>query len=443
MGLLVPLLAVLSSPLPQDTETWSAWLELPGGRVRFGLELAREDDLWHGILVNGPEILSLPGVDRDGTTLTIALPHPGSRLEARLADGRLAGSWESGETRLAFGAEAGDATTPTPEAAAPEHVAGRRNLAFEDGDASFLKLEQEAGAPTLSATVTGRNGTSSLFAGTVAGAALELSRFDGERALLLTGSVRADGTLGGDFHVSGGHRTTWTAARVPLRVHFVGNSYTERNDLPRLVAHLAAAAGVRTPLQTSADLVGGATLRQHWEGATRARVERSLPDVLVLQENSRIPDGRAVMREQVRGFVEAVRHGRTEVVLLMTWARRGRPEMLEELAAAYDGIAEELDLRVAPVGVAFARAVEAGLRPHDADGSHPNLVGSALAASVLLPVLTRRDPLDVPATALAGGLPAADGSPALPAVSEGVLARVLAIAHEVTAERGLLAPAGR
>jgi hypothetical protein len=49
---------------------------------------------------------------------------------------------------------------------------------------------------------------------------------------------------------------------APLKVLFVGNSFTARNDLPGLIARLAAAGG--KALEHRLISAGGASLRQHW-----------------------------------------------------------------------------------------------------------------------------------------------------------------------------------
>ena len=54
-----------------------------------------------------------------------------------------------------------------------------------------------------------------------------------------------------------------TRGSAPLKVLFIGNSFTARNDLPGLVAELAAARG--KTLQHRLISAGGASLRTHWK----------------------------------------------------------------------------------------------------------------------------------------------------------------------------------
>jgi len=49
---LIPTLG-LATGAQQDTSTWRAWFDVPGGQLPFGLELVHENETWTGFLVNG------------------------------------------------------------------------------------------------------------------------------------------------------------------------------------------------------------------------------------------------------------------------------------------------------------------------------------------------------------------------------------------------------
>ena len=69
----------------------------------------------------------------------------------------------------------------------------------------------------------------------------------------------------------------------PLKVLFIGNSFTARNDLPGLIANMAAARGqtIRHDLIS----VGGASLRTHWNaGKALKAIRDGQYDAVVLQE---------------------------------------------------------------------------------------------------------------------------------------------------------------
>jgi hypothetical protein len=183
--------------------------------------------------------------------------------------------------------------------------------------------------------------------------------------------------------------------RAPLRVLFIGNSFTARNDLPGLIARLAEARG--KSLQHRLISAGGASLRSHWNAGEAPKViHEGQCDCVVLQEQSTLPVKNARrMHENVRLFDEAIKAAGAKTVLYMTWARQDAPESQQAIADAYAGIGRELAATVAPVGLAWQRVLRRHVRPalHDKDQSHPTLAGSYLAACVFLAVLLHESPV--------------------------------------------------
>jgi hypothetical protein len=182
-----------------------------------------------------------------------------------------------------------------------------------------------------------------------------------------------------------------------LKVLFVGNSFTARNDLPGLTARLAAARG--KALEHRLISAGGASLRQHWNaGEAGKAIQEGRYDRVVLQEQSTLPvKNPKRMHENVRLFDEAVQAAGGTTVLYMTWARLNAPESQRAIADAYTGVGEELGATVVPVGLAWQRFLRRHDRPalHDRDQSHPTLAGSYLAACVFLAVLFQESPVGV------------------------------------------------
>src|SRR5262245_57577925 len=190
---------------------------------------------------------------------------------------------------------------------------------------------------------------------------------------------------------------TRTSGSTPLKVLFIGNSFTARNDLPGLVARLAVARD--KGLQHRLISAGGASLRTHWNaGEAQRAIQEGQYDRVVLQEQSTLPVKNAKrMHENVRLFDEAIKAAGATTVLYMTWARLGAPESQQAIADAYAGIGRELGATVVPVGLAWQRFLRQHDRPvlHDRDQSHPTLAGSYLAACVFLAVLFQESPVGV------------------------------------------------
>src|SRR5262249_41915567 len=87
---------------------------------------------------------------------------------------------------------------------------------------------------------------------------------------------------------SGDLMATRNRTGAPRKMLFIGNSFTTRNDLPGLVAQLAAARG--RAIQHRLISAGGASLRQHWNaGEAHQAIHEGKFDHVVLQEQSTLP----------------------------------------------------------------------------------------------------------------------------------------------------------
>ena len=205
------------------------------------------------------------------------------------------------------------------------------------------------------------------------------------------------------------------AAEKPVRVLFVGNSFTAINDLPKLTAQLAASARPRRLMETEFAGEGGATLQRHWEGDRALReIRRGGWDYVVLQDQGALghyDDGTAAPRiadpvlfhEFARRFDEEIRKAGAKTVLLMTWARLDAPQTQAALTRAYLDAGHALNALVAPAGVAWqlALAERPGIPLHHADRSHPAAAGSYLAACVLYATLFSSSPEGLASAGLA------------------------------------------
>ena len=183
--------------------------------------------------------------------------------------------------------------------------------------------------------------------------------------------------------------------RGPQKVLFIGNSFTARNDLPGLIARLAAARGWHMEHRLISS--GGASLRTHWNaGEAPKAIQDGHYDAVVLQEQSTLPVKNAKrMHENVRLFDEAIKAAGSTTVLYMTWARLTAPELQQAITDAYASIGQELKATVVPVGVAWQNFLRDHEQPslHDRDQSHPTAAGSYLAACVFLAALFGENPV--------------------------------------------------
>ncbi len=192
-----------------------------------------------------------------------------------------------------------------------------------------------------------------------------------------------------------------------MKILFIGNSFTARNDVPALIAALAEVRGER--LDHELISAGGASLRMHWnKGEAQKAIARTRYDYVVLQEQSTLPVKNVTrMHENIRLFDGAIKESGAKTALYMTWAREKTPGTQRALTDGYRAIGEELGARVVPVGIAWEQLLTTPGHPvlYDKDGSHPSLAGSYLAACVFLAVLFEQSPVGI-ATQLKGLTPA-------------------------------------
>jgi hypothetical protein len=192
----------------------------------------------------------------------------------------------------------------------------------------------------------------------------------------------------------------------PLRVLFVGNSYTYVNDLPAMFARLAEAGGFS--VETAMAAAPGWTLADHAaSGQTLQAIRGTRWQYVVLQEQSAVP---VIERERVERMYPAVRSLVREIagvgaapLLFMTWGHRdGLPgtgcenfgAMQRTLSEAYTRIAGELGIGVVAVGNVWreARVRDPRIGLWQSDGSHPTVQGSYLAACVFYATIFKRSP---------------------------------------------------
>ena len=182
-----------------------------------------------------------------------------------------------------------------------------------------------------------------------------------------------------------------------INMLFIGNSFTQRNNMPGLLADMAAARDLCVKHELIS--AGGASLRSHWNaGRTAKAVETGGYNYVVLQEQSTLPVKNAKrMVENVRLFDESIKRAGSKTVLYMTWARQHTPEAQQVITDAYNTIGDELGAIVVPVGLAWQNFLAKHDKPvlHDRDQSHPTLAGSYLAACVFLAVLLQKSPVGV------------------------------------------------
>ena len=188
-----------------------------------------------------------------------------------------------------------------------------------------------------------------------------------------------------------------TVVAQPKRILFIGNSLTYRQD--GIYTHLEKLAASTDPpciLQTEKSVKGGATLKTHWERPEpREAIIKADCDVVVLQED--LPEiNVSYFQEYARRFVLEIRKAKSRPILLMAWyyPRLGWISTAE-IARAHLDIAKELNVEVAPVGLAWQRSIKkrSDLDLYVADHEHASIYGTYLATCVVYATLFGRSPV--------------------------------------------------
>jgi hypothetical protein len=198
----------------------------------------------------------------------------------------------------------------------------------------------------------------------------------------------------------------------PIKVLFLGNSYTSVNNLPSLVTQLACPLGYK--IEYDANTPGGYWFRDHLANATtQAKINAQNWNFVVLQNQSQVPGWQPAdvavtslpNAEALVGLVHA-KDPDSEIIYYQTWGRQngdtancgyyplvctyeGHTSALQEGYGIYQASTGGL---IAPVGSEWLDIVQdsGANRPFDSDilwsgdGSHPSLTGSYLAAAVIL-----------------------------------------------------------
>ncbi len=198
------------------------------------------------------------------------------------------------------------------------------------------------------------------------------------------------------------------------RVLFLGNSYTQVNDLPQILTDVAASVG--DTVITDQSTPGGYTLQLHSTNATSLnKIMTGGWDFVVLQEQSQLPSFpiNQVMTDvyPYARFLDSLINAYNpcaETVFYRTWGRKNGDASNCSWwppVCTYEGMDSLLQLRymmladsneaiVSAVGAVwkYIRQNYPGIELYQMDESHPSQAGSYAAACCFYTTLFRKDP---------------------------------------------------
>ena len=195
---------------------------------------------------------------------------------------------------------------------------------------------------------------------------------------------------------------------------FIGNSYTNNNNLPQLVADVASSVG--DTLIKQKHTPGGATLNNHANDSNAMnKINADEWDYVVLQAQSQEPSfPLSQVETQTFPFAtqlcDSIRANSscTRPMFYMTWGRENGDASncaVWPPVCTYDGMDSLLNLRyrmmgemneayVSPVGVVwhYIRDNHPQIDLYTGDGSHPTIRGSYVAAVTFYTMIFQKDP---------------------------------------------------
>lgn len=199
--------------------------------------------------------------------------------------------------------------------------------------------------------------------------------------------------------------------QITKKVYFVGNSYTDVNNLPDLVQKVAASTN--DILQYQATTPGGASLQNHMNNQTVLdNIDNTAWDYVVLQDQSQRPAfGDSYTLPYGLFLSDRIKkaHACTKVLFYMTWGYKNGDAvncnnglkfmctyegMDDALYNAYLKLAKQNDDMVSPVGRVWRtiRQRYPSMELYSSDNSHPSYLGSLAAAYTFYTMIYKKDP---------------------------------------------------
>lgn len=198
----------------------------------------------------------------------------------------------------------------------------------------------------------------------------------------------------------------------PMRVLFVGNSYTHYNNMPKIFEQMADSKGVQ--LEVVMDAKSSHTFQMHSKRPELYKNIRSTKwDYVVLQGFSReLAQDRAVIDAMSIPYIKQLldsiyaNNSCTNVLLYQTWGYDSGfkddtlgidwsyQTMSDRIHEGYLYVSQRLNLSIVPVGKVWETVKEnhPQIQLYQEDKQHPSLAGSYLAASCFYAALFKTEP---------------------------------------------------
>lgn len=197
--------------------------------------------------------------------------------------------------------------------------------------------------------------------------------------------------------------TVYAQKEGPIKILFLGNSYTYYNGIPSMISDMALRKG--KPVVITQITRGGNLLEGYANSDFVIKtIKKTKFDYVVLQEQSTAPLFAAEKQTYpaIRKLDKMIRKSGGKTVLFMTWAREYADSLTtkmlpgkfyyeefesfnsaqDSLASSYFKIGNEINAKVAPAGLVWKEILDIfpNLSLWRSDHSHPAEIGSVIAA---------------------------------------------------------------
>jgi hypothetical protein len=204
-------------------------------------------------------------------------------------------------------------------------------------------------------------------------------------------------------------------AQILKKVLFLGNSYTQANNLPQMIADIAHSAG--DSLFYDFNTPGGYTFEGHSINATSlSKISSNNWNYVVLQEQSQLPSfPPSQVQTEVYPYADSLNSkikkndSCTKTLFYMTWGRKNGDAgncasyppvctylgMQQRLKESYLEMANALGAEVCPAGIAWKhfRQTNPLVELYQADESHPTVTGTYLVACTFYASVFHKSPV--------------------------------------------------
>jgi hypothetical protein len=195
----------------------------------------------------------------------------------------------------------------------------------------------------------------------------------------------------------------------PLKILFIGNSYTFNNELPLLVKEMKIENNFDLSIEIKAFTPSGAKLKDHLNSSlTLDTIRNGNWDIVVIQGHSLEPLMDPVgFNDAATDLIKITKESGAIVYLFETWSRakghsiytegwsgRNPESMQKQLSMKYNEIARNLNVTVIPIGSIWQKimAEDQEIELYSMDGSHPSQIGSYLTACIIYKYIFNEDP---------------------------------------------------